>query len=130
MPSSQRLQAFVADVEAGRILHAIETYYADDVVMQDNNAAPTVGKAANLERERGFVGYIAEVHQNTAVSVIAQGDQVAIVWHFEFSGEDGKRLRMEQVAVQQWAGSGDDARIVRERFFYDSATLAVEPAAA
>ncbi len=45
-----RVHAIVTAVEQGRALEAFETFYADDVVMQENLMPPTVGKAADRER--------------------------------------------------------------------------------
>jgi ketosteroid isomerase-like protein len=125
MPSKSRVQSLVAFVEQGRILEAIEEFYADDVVMQESNGAATVGKAANLERERAFLGSIADA-RTRALAVTVDEDQAAINWLFEFTGADGKRYRMDQVALQRWRGD----RIAHERFFYDSASLLAEPEAA
>jgi len=48
-----------------------------------------------------------------------------IHWLLEFTGGDGKRYRLDQLAHQEWK----DGRIVRERFYYDSATIVDERAA-
>jgi ketosteroid isomerase-like protein len=120
MSTQQRVQELISYVEQGRILDALDEFYADDVVMQDNHNPPTVGKAANVERERALLAGIAEVHENRAGAVLVDGDRAAINWRFEFTGADGRRYRFDQVALQTWR----DGRIVRERFFYDSATLA------
>ena len=96
--------------------------------MQDNLNPPVVGRAANRERERAFFGGII-VHQNRALSVAVDGDQAVIHWLFEFTGGDGKRYRLDQLAHQDWK----DGRIVKERFYYDSAKIVedgVESAAA
>jgi ketosteroid isomerase-like protein len=45
---------------------------------------------------------------------------------FDYTTEDGQRYRMDEIADQTWR----DGKIVRERFIYDTATLAsaaVEP---
>ena len=55
----------------------------------------------------------------TAGSIAVDGDQVLIEWVFEYTTREGQRIRMEEIAQQTWR----DGRIVRERFFYDSATL-------
>ena len=124
MPTKQRVQDLISYVERGRFPEGIAEFYADDVVMQDNLNPPTVGKAANVERERGFVAYIAELHESRALDVIVDGDRAVIHWLLDFTGTDGKRSRLDQLAFQLWDGD----RIVRERFVYDSAT--VTPAAA
>ena len=121
MPTAERVRDLISYVERGRFPEAIEEFYADDVEMRDNLAPPTVGKAVNVERERGFVAYIAELHESRAESVLIDGDRVVIHWILDLTGTDGKRMRFDQLAYQLWEGD----RIVRERFVYDPATLAV-----
>ena len=118
MTTRQRVLDLVSYVEQGRILDAIREFYADDIVMQENLNPPTVGKAANLERERAFFSGI-QVHEHRALSVLVDDDRATINWLFEFTGADGVRYRMDQFAMQQWR----DGHIVRERFVYDSASL-------
>ena len=128
MTTRDQVARLVRYVEANRILDAIDELYADDVSMQDNLNAPVVGRAANRERERAFFGGIT-VHQNRALSVAVDSDQAVIHWLFEFTGGDGKRYRLDQLSHQDWK----DGRIVKERFFYDSAKIVyddVENAAA
>jgi ketosteroid isomerase-like protein len=121
MPVKERVLELVRYVEQGKILEAIEEFYAEDVVMQDNANTPTVGKPANHEREAQFVAFIREVHENRAAVVLVDGEHAVIHWYFEFTGADGKRTRLDQLAFQTWLGD----QIVHERFFYDPATLAV-----
>ena len=125
MPTKTRVQDLVALVEQGRIIEAIEEFYADDVVMQESNGTATAGKAANLERERAFFGSITDA-RTRALDVAVDGDRAAINWLFEYTGADGRRYRMDQVALQRW----QDDRVVHERFYYDSASLLAEPEAA
>jgi ketosteroid isomerase-like protein len=128
MTTRDQVARLVRYVEANRILDAIDEFYADDVSMQDNLNPPVVGKAANRERERAFFDGIT-VHQNRALSVAVDGDQAVIHWLFEFTGGDGKRYRLDQLSHQDWR----DGRIVKERFYYDSAKIVhdeVENAAA
>ena len=87
--------------------------------MQDNLNAPVVGKAANREREQAFFGSIT-VHRHDALSIAIDGEQVVIHWLLEFTGGDGRRYRLDQLAHQDW----QDGLIVRERFYYDSARIA------
>ncbi|MBW3622033.1 MAG: nuclear transport factor 2 family protein [Armatimonadetes bacterium] len=116
----EQVRQLVALVEQGRFLDAFDAFYADDVTMQENGNPPTVGKAANRTREEQFVGYVAEIRENRAASVIVDGDRSVINWVAEYTGVDGKRLRFDQVAHQTWR----DGKIISERFFYDSAALA------
>jgi ketosteroid isomerase-like protein len=119
MSTRERVQELVGYVQAGRIPEAIETFYAEGVTMQENRQPPTLGKAANLVRERAFGDSVERWHEVTARTVAVDGDQALIEWVFEYTTREGQRIRMEEIAQQTWR----DGRIVRERFFYDSATL-------
>jgi ketosteroid isomerase-like protein len=129
MPTPQRVQALVAQVEQGRVLDAFEAFYADDVVMQENVHPPTAGKAGNRDREHAFLATVARVDGYRAAAVLVDGDRAVINWVADFLGTDGVQYHMDQVALQTWRGAGDDARIVHERFVYDPTTLAAGPAA-
>ena len=119
MSTRERVQELVGYVQAGRIPEAIERFYADGAIMQENRQPPTVGKAANLARELAFGDSVERWHEVTARSIAVDGDQALIEWGFEYTTREGQRIRMEEIAQQTWR----DGKIVRERFFYDSATL-------
>lgn len=101
-------------IREGRIMEAMREFYADDVVMAENDADPTVGLAANLEREQQFVDnttwYGLELKD-----VVVDGDTSMVRWWLDFHNTlYGARLAFTQVAVQKWR----DGRIVDERFYY------------
>jgi hypothetical protein len=125
MSIDTKVRQLVALVEAGQITEAIETFYAPDVAMQENLAPAVVGREANIARERAFFGSIT-LHQNTARSVIVGKDGAVINWLLDFTGGDGKRYVIDELAIQQWK----DGRIIHERYVYDSASIANERAAA
>jgi len=106
----------VQQVLNGQALDAFETFYADHVKMQENAAPPTVGKAANREREKQFFGSIAEFHRGEAPTVLVEGDQAVIHWVMEFTNTSGQRVVLDQLALQTWS----DGQIVGERFFYNA----------
>jgi ketosteroid isomerase-like protein len=118
MPSKKRVEELVGYVHSGRVLEAIDRFYAADVAMQENTAPAVVGKAANRERERAFFDGVT-VHENTAKSVVVDGDHAVINWLLEFTGADGKRYRLDQVAFQTWKNE----HIAHERFIYDTASI-------
>ena len=119
MSTRERVLEPVEYAKAGRIPEAIEEFYADGVTMQENRQPPTVGKAANLARERAFGDSVETWHEVTARSIAVDGDQALIEWVFDYTTREGRRIRMEEIAQQTWR----DGRIERERFFYDTASL-------
>jgi ketosteroid isomerase-like protein len=107
----EKLNGMILD---GKIMEAMREFYADDVVMAENDNEPTVGLAANIEREQTFVDnttwYGAEVK-----GVAVDGDISAVQWWLDFRNTlYGDRLAFTQVAVQHWR----DGKINDERFYY------------
>ena len=117
-----RARDLVSYIQNGRIIDAMNEFYADDVRMQENNNPPTVGLAANLERERQFVNSVRQWKSLNveAVAVDPQRSRTLVQVNFEFDGVDGKAYRYDQVAVQTWR----DGKIVDEKFYYDTGAKA------
>ena len=109
----------VSLVLAGKALEAFDTYYADDVSMQENTQPPMVGKAANRAREEQFFATIAEFHNAEATEIIVDGDRSVVKWKMDVTTTDGTRLTYEQLALQTWNGG----LIAAEQFFYDTASM-------
>lgn len=100
----------------GQILEAFEKYYADDVVMQENEQPPTVGKDLNREREKQFLANVTEF-RGAEVKAVAVGDNVSMVeWFYDYTHKEWGKITHHQVAVQRWK----DGKIVHERFYYGS----------
>ena len=113
-----RVQQLVARAEQWKILEAMQEFYADNVVMQDNLNAPTIGLAANLERERAFVASVTKVNEMRAEAVIVDGNRAVINWRQDLI-INGQRLTFDQLSLQVW----ENGKIVHERFVYDPSTL-------
>jgi ketosteroid isomerase-like protein len=114
MPSRARLDEFIAVVVSGDHAGAIERYYTEYATMQENAAAPRVGRDLLVAQERATLERVKSV-TSTCVSVILEGDRVAINWVFDFIYHSGRTARIDEVTLQEWRGD----RIFRERFFYD-----------
>jgi len=101
-------------VLSGKMLEAFEKHYHDDVVMQENAGAPTVGKDANRERELEFLGSITDF-RGAKVLDVAIGDNVSFVkWEYDYTHKEWGDRNYVQVSVQHW----EDGKIIREQFFY------------
>ncbi|MDB5471120.1 MAG: polyketide cyclase [Caulobacter sp.] len=114
MPSPARLAAFVAMVEAGDYVHAIEQFYAEHATGQENLGRTTVGRAALIAKEEAALARGAIATRKGSITAHT-GDHVAIRWVFEMGG--GRTL--DEIAWQRWEGD----RIVEERFYYDPAQM-------
>lgn len=100
----------------GKALEAFEEYYADNVVMQENNNDPTIGKDANRKREQDFFSAITEF-RSAEVKNLIFGENVSIVeWVWDYTHSEWGPLKVNQVAVQEW----QDGKIINERFYYSN----------
>ena len=98
----------------GKAMEAFETYYHEDVVMQENENPPTKGKAANRKREEEFFSSITEFRGAKPLKVTI-GENVSMVeWHFDYTHKDWGKRNYTQIAVQEWK----DGLIIGEKFYY------------
>jgi len=115
MVSRTRVEELVQYTMDNRLIEALEKFYHDDAVMQENCEPPRVGLATSIERQRAAQAMTAQIHEVKAVSILVDGDLSAIEWHAEWTAVTGDRIRIEEMSLQHWKGD----RIIRERFFYD-----------
>lgn len=102
-------------IASGQAMEAFEKFYADDVVMQENNQEARRGKDACRKYEEDFFGNVAEFHEGSLQASAAQGDRSYSEWIFDVTFKDGSRMRNHQVAARKWK----DGKVVSERFFYE-----------
>ncbi|MFA6954909.1 MAG: SnoaL-like domain-containing protein [Thermoanaerobaculia bacterium] len=98
----------------GKAMDAFEKFYAEDVVMQDNDDAPWSGKAFNRERELQFFGSVAEVHQLSLENSASGDDFSGSEWTYDVTFKGGPRVKWGQAAVRRWK----DGQVVHERFYH------------
>jgi ketosteroid isomerase-like protein len=106
-------------VEAGRFVEAIETFYAEDATMQENQQPARGPRARLVEGEKKTLAAHREVRTLPGSQFWVEGDMAVIRWTFQFTRQDGTSFRMEELALQRWRGE----HIAEERFFYDPAQL-------
>lgn len=110
-----RLEGLFSYIRQGRILDAINEFYAEDAAMQENDQAPTVGREANLEREKQFLSTVKE-WKGFDVTAKGVGDDVTFYETvMDWVASDGTPVHVEQVVVAKW----QDGRIIHERFYHN-----------
>ncbi len=98
----------------GQALEAFEKFYADELIMQENNQPPRVGKAVNREFEKQFFGSIKEFHGATLGEVAVTDDVSFSEWTFDVTFLDGNRVANPQVTRRKWK----NGQVVHERFYH------------
>jgi hypothetical protein len=101
-------------VKAGKLMDAFESYYHEDVSMQENANAPVLGKHANRQRELEFLNNILEF-RHASVEGQAVGDNISfVIWSYDYTHKEWGEKKYTQVSVQNWK----DGKIIKEQFFY------------
>lgn len=98
----------------GKALEAFDKYYHDDVVMQENENAPTIGKLANRKRELEFFDAITEFRSARPIRVTIGENTTMVQWQYDYTHREWGIRNYTQISVQEWR----DGKIVREQFFY------------
>lgn len=101
-------------VRSGNAMDAFEMYYHEQVIMQENQQQPTIGKPANRKREHEFFNSIVQFRSATPLKVIAGYNVSMVQWHYDYTHKDWGERNYVQVSVQEWA----DGKIIKEQFFY------------
>lgn len=111
----ESIHALNQQILAGDMLGAFEKFYADEVVMQENEGELLTGKTACRAHEEAFVGNITAFRGAAVKNVLLSDDIAVVAWHFDFGHALWGRRNYDQVAVQRWR----NGRIVNEKFYYN-----------
>ena len=105
------LNALIAN---GRALEGFEKYYHEEVIMQENDSQPTIGKAANRIRESEFFDSVTEFRVAKPLRVTVGQNSTMVEWQFDYTHKEWGTRKYQQVSVQEWL----DGRIIKEKFYY------------
>ena len=115
MPTRERVQAFVAMVEANRFVEAIRAFYTEDATMQENLGETRTGRAALIAAEEAALARVKSITTRPGSTFAIDGDRAIVKWVFDIELPDGKTCTLDELAYQTWRGD----RIAQERFYYD-----------
>jgi hypothetical protein len=110
------IAAFHKLLKEGRTTEAMEKFYSESVVMQENNSPPRAGKKLNLEHEQNNLKRVKAMHGELAN--MAMNEHSGIVfseWRIQFTDHQNKTFLLEEVSVQHWKNN----KVVFERFYYN-----------
>lgn len=100
----------------GKILEAFEKFYAEDVVMQDNNYPQRIGKDESRKFEEAFVKGLTEFRGAKLLNTIISDGIVVSEWFMDYTHTDFGVRTYNQVSVQRWK----EGKIIEEKFYYNN----------
>lgn len=99
----------------GKAMDAFEQYYHANCDMILENGSVISGKDTNRDREMEFFSSVEEFHGMDVVSITSNEENAttAVECTMDVTFKGGHRMKIEQVATQQWDGD----HIIKERFY-------------
>jgi hypothetical protein len=102
-------------ISTGNTIEAMELFYDDNVIMQENQERPRVGKTVCINHEKENLRKTKIISGRLLNQAINFEKWVVFSeWEFNFTTLDGTNYNFTEVSVQQW----NEHRVVEERFYY------------
>ncbi|MDO5978706.1 nuclear transport factor 2 family protein [Flavivirga spongiicola] len=98
----------------GQFLEAMDKYLADDVVLQEANGVPKIGKDVCIAAEKELLATVEEFIRYDINNVAISGNTSYYEAIMEFKTNDGQHHKFEQVNRTQW----ENGKIVNERYYH------------
>ncbi len=102
-------------IRSGKILEALDEFFADDCVFQEGNSAPRKGKAANKEFLSGFLKSLKAFNGAKLHHAAVNGDDAMSEWTFDMVGPKGP-IVWNEVMSRKW----HNGKVVSERYYQAS----------
>jgi hypothetical protein len=101
-----------AMISSGKILEALDQFFADDAVFQEGNGAARRGKRVNHDFLSGFFKTLKAFNGATLHSQAVNGDTSLSEWTFDMVGPNGPIL-WNEVLSRRW----NNGKVVSERYY-------------
>ena len=113
---SERENELNQSIAKGDFIRAFNKYYGDNVVRQENDAAPVTGKDVNRKKQEEFMKSLEQFHSAKLLGEAMNGDLAFSEWEYDLTIKGRGRTKLNEVAVRQWK----HGQVVRERFYYNA----------
>jgi hypothetical protein len=101
-----------ARIQEGKILEALDEYFADDASFQEGLSKPRVGKAANHEFLEGFFKTLKGFNGATLHAQAVNGNISFSEWTFDMVGPEGPII-WNEVLRREWK----NGKVISERYY-------------
>lgn len=94
-------------------MEAFDLYCDDEVIMQENQMPPTIGKEVNRQRELEFFKSITEFRGASVLDLATGEDTTMVIWHYDYTHKDWGVRNYKQISVKKWK----EGKIIQEQFY-------------
>ena len=89
MDTRERVDQLTELVRTGKAEEAFHTFYAPDVVMQENNEPPRTSLQASVDRQTQATAGVT-VNEFAPRTIVVEGDHAAIAWVIDVTAPTGR----------------------------------------
>ncbi len=101
-----------ATIASGKVLEALDEFFADDCIFQEGTAKPRVGKKNNREFLSGFLKSLKAFNFAKLHAQSVNGDVSFSEWTFDMVGPEGP-IVWNEVFKRQWR----NGKVISERYY-------------
>lgn len=113
----EKVNALNQLILSGKTIKAIETFYSNDIEMQENEDTPRKGKNVCIDTELENLQKVKSFESNLLSQAIDEEQNIVFSeWNFLVTYKDNSRFMLAEVSVQHWL----DGQIAKEKFYYKS----------
>ena len=98
----------------GKFIEAMEKYLDDNVILQEANNTPKIGKEVALNAEKELLDTVTEFIKYDIKNISISGNTSYYDAIMEFKTNDGQHHRFEQVNRTEWK----NGKIINERYYH------------
>jgi len=113
----EKVNALNKLIISGDTIKAMETFYSEDIEMQENEDTSRKGKSICIDIERNNLQRVKSVESNLLNQAIDEEKNVVFSeWGFLVTYKDNNKYMVTEISVQHWL----NGQIVKEKFYYKS----------
>lgn len=111
----EKVKAFSQLVINGETVKAMEQYYAESVIMQENEDAPRKSKNACIDHEKAMLKKTRSAAAKLLNQAVDEDNGIVFSeWEYLFVSHTGTTLKLTEISIQQWS----EGLITKEKFYY------------
>jgi hypothetical protein len=111
----ERVKMLNGFILSGDTIKAMETFYSEDIEMQENEEIPRRGKRVCIDAERSNLEKVKTISGILLNQALDENKNVVFSeWEFVVTYRDNTKCKLKEVSVQYWF----DGLVTKEKFYY------------
>jgi hypothetical protein len=111
----EKVNALTQLILSGDTIKAMETFYSNDIEMQENEDVPRKGRSVCIDTELDNLQKLKSLTCNLINQAIDEEKNIVFSeWNYLITNKDNSKFILTEVSVQHWL----DGQVAKEKFYY------------